>query len=375
MTYPIVGRVLAGLLPSFVLRPRRCAQVMRLVENTSERPRVTVVIPTLNRSHWLAGAIESVLAQTHRDFTVVVADNASRDETPSIVAGFEDKRLQYVRRPHTLELNEHYNLCVDEISTEYFLIVPDDDALVPDAIETLLPVLQRNPGLGIVHGRARIEQEGLVVAPVHDMTGREGDAVEIGAEFIRRALAASHRIHATTVLYRTAALKGIPLDPRDYPATEFGHWLRLALDWDVAFVARPIATVRIHTSSYTSANARVTSGGYVQDLETIRNIHDVKLRFLREHAARLDDPAALRKSAERAFASQLVNYAGHATLPERRLGSTIATLARCARMERRVLIEPGAWRLLGASVLGRRLVDRIKRRRERNARAAEVVAP
>jgi glycosyltransferase involved in cell wall biosynthesis len=348
---------------------------MRLVENTSERSRVTVVIPTLNRSHWLGGSIESVLAQTHRDFTLVIADNASTDETQSVVAGFEDERLHYVRRPRTLELNEHYNLCVDEISSEYFLIVPDDDALVPEAIETLLPVLERNPKAGIAHGRARIEQDGLVVVAEHDMTGLTRDAVESGDEFIRRAIAASHRIHATTALYRTEALRQLPLDPRDYPATEFGLWLRLALDWELAFVASAIATVRVHAGSYTSTNARVTSGGYVQDLETIRNIHDVKLRFLREHAGRLDDPAALHRSAGRAFASQLVNYAGHATLPERRLGNTIDTLARCGRIERKVLIEPGTWRLLGASVLGRRLVDVIKRRRARNARAAEAVAP
>jgi len=348
---------------------------MRLLENTSERSRVTVVIPTLNRSHWLGGAIESVLAQTHRDFTLVVADNASTDETPSVVAGFADERVQYVRRPRTLELNEHYNLCVDEISTEYFLIVPDDDALVPDAIETLLPVLERNPGAGIVHGRACLEQDGRVVAPTHDMTGLAGDTVERGSEFIRRAMAASHRIHATTVLYRTEAVKPVPLDRRDYPATEFGMWLRLALEWDVAFVVKTIATVRIHGESYTSANARVGGGGYIQDIETIRNVHEVKLRFLDEHARRVDEPGALRAEARRALASQLVNYAGHATLPERLLGSTIGTLAACVRVERRVLIDPGTWRLLGASLLGRRLVALIKRRRARNARAAEAVAP
>ncbi len=324
--------------------------------------RVTVVVPTYNRAQWLGGAIASVLAQTHRDFELVVSDNCSTDETPTVVAGFDDPRLRYVRSERHVGLNEHYNLCVSEIETEYFLIVPDDDELLPDAIETLVPVLDAQPTAGIAHGQARLLQGETVIAAAHHMTGLPSDALEPGAAFVELAIAGSHRIHATTVLYRTEAVRHVPLDPRDFPATEFGMWLRLALDWDLAFRARPVAVYRMHEGSYTSANASVTGAGYIQTPETIANIRDVKLRFLAVHGGRVQHARRLRREAHRAYARQLVNWAGHATLPERDLGATAAVLARCLRSEPRVALEPGAWRLLAGGLLGPRLADEVNRR-------------
>ena len=324
--------------------------------------RVTVVVPTYNRAQWLGRAIESVLAQTYRDFQLIVSDNCSTDETADVVARFRDPRLRYVRRQRHLGLNEHYNLCVAEVASEYFLIVPDDDELMPDAIETLVPVLDSRASAGVAHGRARLLRGETIVAAAHDMTELPGDALEPGAEFIEKAMAGSHRIHATTVLYRTEALRPVPLDPRDYPATEFGMWLRLALDWDIAFRARTIAVYRMHAGSYTSANAAVTGGGYIQTPETITNIRDVKLRFLDVHGHRVGNAARLRRAARRAYARQLVNWAGHATLPERGLATTAGALADCVRREPRVLLEAGAWRLLVGSVLGARLADEVNRR-------------
>src|ERR1700733_7780849 len=50
----------------------------------SGAPRVTVGIPTFNRSAWLQETITCVLAQTYTDFRLVVSDNASTDDTPAV---------------------------------------------------------------------------------------------------------------------------------------------------------------------------------------------------------------------------------------------------------------------------------------------------
>ena len=334
---------------------------------------ITVVVPTFNRAHLVGHAIESALQQTYANFALVVSDNASTDETPRVVARFDDARLRYIRRPQNLELNEHYNLCMAEVSTPYMFVLPDDDLMHPEALETLLPVLEENPHVGIAHGRARlVDDDGNVIHPAHDMTGLPEGAIEQGEAYIREAVNASHRIHATATLYRTKAIQQVPLDPRDRPATEFGVWLRLALEWDLAFVAETVATYRIHARTYTSSNANVTGGGYVQGPDTIENIRDVKLRFLSEHGMRLNRVRTLEREAQRAMARQLVNYAGHATLPERRFTKTVRVLYACTRRSPRMLSQAGTWRLLGASVLGRRLVDRIKERRGEPVALEEV---
>ncbi len=73
-------------------------------------PRVTVVIPTFNRARFLPVAVDSVLAQTYGDFRLLIADNASTDETADIVARYDDPRIDYVRRPENLGITANHNL-------------------------------------------------------------------------------------------------------------------------------------------------------------------------------------------------------------------------------------------------------------------------
>ncbi len=59
---------------------------------------VGVVIPAYNAASWIGDAIASLLAQTHRDWTLVVVDDGSADGTGDVVAGFSDDRIRLIRQ-------------------------------------------------------------------------------------------------------------------------------------------------------------------------------------------------------------------------------------------------------------------------------------
>src|SRR5688500_6593822 len=339
-----------------------------------DQSRVTVLIPTYNRAHWLGGAIDSVLAQTYRDFHLVVSDNASTDATREVVARYDDPRLTYVRRETNCGLNAHYNSWFQRVGSEYLFIVPDDDRLAPDAVELTVAALDANPRAGFVHGRVDVvDAHGAVIAAAHDMTGLSGDTVERGDEFIRRSMAMSYRVHASTVNLRTEAVRSCLLDERDYPVTDLGHWMRVALDWDVVFLARTLASYRVHDAAYSAGAARVTDGGYIQGSERVQKFLEVKLRFVDEHAERLDGARALRAGARRAFRRELLEHAAHATFPERKLDATVRSLRACARLDAASIFEPAAWRLLAGGIIGPRAVEVLKRLR-RPSTSVEVTA-
>ena len=66
-------------------------------------PLVSVVVPTFNRSRYLAGALRSALAQTYANIEVIVSDDASTEDVyRTTVAGFSDPRIKYVRNPVNL---------------------------------------------------------------------------------------------------------------------------------------------------------------------------------------------------------------------------------------------------------------------------------
>ena len=195
------------------------------------------------------------------------------------------------------------------------------------------------------------------------MTQLDRDEIEPGAVFIRRAVDQGYRVHASTALIRTSALADVRLRDDEFPVTDVGLWLRLAVRWDIAFLASTLAEVRVHSGAYTADGRGVTSGGYVQQLDVIEKLVEVKLRFVDEYEGRLSDPEGLRRLARRARRRDLLDFAGHATIPERRLLATVRVLAELGRLDPTIFVDARSWRLLGASLLGRRTVDRIKRQR------------
>ena len=84
-----------------------------------------------------------VLEQTFGDLRLVVSDNASTDETPDVVASFDDPRLEYVRQPENLGLLGNHNWFLERVDTDYALILPDDDLVYPDLLERTVAELDR----------------------------------------------------------------------------------------------------------------------------------------------------------------------------------------------------------------------------------------
>ncbi len=71
---------------------------MMKTQSHATSPRFSVIIPVYNRERFIARAIESVLAQTYRDFELIVVDDGSTDSTPEIVARYPVRLLRQENR-------------------------------------------------------------------------------------------------------------------------------------------------------------------------------------------------------------------------------------------------------------------------------------
>jgi O-antigen biosynthesis protein len=60
----------------------------------SSRPRVTVLLPVYNGAAYIAEAIESILAQTFRDFSLVIYEDGSTDDTLATIKRYDDPRIE-----------------------------------------------------------------------------------------------------------------------------------------------------------------------------------------------------------------------------------------------------------------------------------------
>ena len=329
-------------------------------------PRVTVFIPTYNRAGLLPHAIESVLAQTYPDFRLEISDNASTDETPDVVARYDDPRIDYVRQPENLGLLGNHNWFLGHVQTEYALILPDDDLMYQELLERTVRVLDARPTVGTVHAAFDvIGPDGeILLRNVNWTYGLDGDTVESSEEFIVESMKWSCRICASTALMRTSALPPGGMSDADFPAVDFGMWLRMGgAGWEFAFLAETLGAYRIHGATHSAAFGPPQGPGYVQGVEIVSRLKDVKLRFIQAHDGRLAHAARLRRLAERSRRRELVVMARNKTLPGRRPRPTFSALVEAARADPGVLLETSAWRLAGASLLGPGVVDRLRGRR------------
>ena len=108
--------------------------------------KVGIGVPTFNRSGYLRECLESLRSQ-RGDFTVLVADNASTDETPQIfdeIVG-NDPRFSYLRRPTNIGALENFYSCLEMVDTEYFLWRADDDLSADNYVEALVEALDAEP--------------------------------------------------------------------------------------------------------------------------------------------------------------------------------------------------------------------------------------
>ncbi len=153
---------------------------------------VTVGIPTFNRASWLRQAIASVLSQSHRDFRLLICDNASEDATPETVASFADSRIDYVRSNENIGMIANLNGVIELAETEFLVLLPDDDLLYPDHLRCTVEVLERYPGVGVAHTAFDvIDESSRVREHARTLVTVEGSvSVESGDEYLERSMRA-----------------------------------------------------------------------------------------------------------------------------------------------------------------------------------------
>lgn len=106
------------------------------------KPLLTIAIPTYNRAACLKDLL-SVLADQMKDESrveLIVSDNASPDETPSVIQDFVARglRVRYMRNPQNIGPDANFLQCFEQAMGKYVWIFSDDDLIVPGGLAKLL---------------------------------------------------------------------------------------------------------------------------------------------------------------------------------------------------------------------------------------------
>lgn len=191
-------------------------------ERRAESPRVTVLLPVYDAERFLAEAVESILAQSHRDFELLAIDDGSRDGSLALLERYarSDTRVRIVRQTHqgvTATLNAGLALARGELIAR----MDADDVALPQRLELQIASLDREPDVacvGCAYEVIDVKGRRLGVAkPPCDSVGIEAAAL----------LGSSPIIHSGALYRRESVLAIGGYDASVPIAQDYDLWLRL----------------------------------------------------------------------------------------------------------------------------------------------------
>ncbi len=327
-------------------------------------PTVSVLVPTYNRAGFLKQAIASVLGQTFDDFELIISDNASTDGTYEIVKSFADPRIIYSRNPCNIGCSGNMRQCLALARGQYVTFLLDDDLMMPENLERKVEVLRRHPRVGLVHSRFHmIDEEGRLLKESTNWghgPERDTDVIEPGYAVLTRMLTGFCEVNLPTAMFRRDVRDRIgQWTAQLHHTDDYEYWMRIAVFYDVAYLAAPLIKWRWHKGSLTSQHIKKEGGTGV----TAEGLYEqllAKQMVLERYGRRIPQVAVLKRLVRQEIRNRVVLQADVMLDNESSSQEVRAFLLKMSRTFPALRLSFKVWKTFMKTVLSRRTVQILK---------------
>ncbi|MFN7964286.1 MAG: glycosyltransferase [Acidobacteriota bacterium] len=211
-------------------------------------PKLSIGLPVYNGERYLERAIESLLAQTFREFELIVSDNASTDGTADICTRMaaRDTRIRIVRNEKNLGAVANFNRVFQLAHGEFFKWACADDLVAPTLLERALAVLDTRPDVVLCYPRTMLidEHDTLLRAYADGLDLQAADVLErFGA-----ACAHTGLLNVLQGVMRSSALSLTPLF-QPFRGTDIALMVELSLHGKLVELDEPLLQRRMHAEA------------------------------------------------------------------------------------------------------------------------------
>lgn len=296
---------------------------------------ISVVIPVHNGEAYLAQAVESVLAQAHRDLELLIVDDGSTDATASIIRRYADAdpRVRCLTQQNR-GVAAAGNRGLEEAHAAWVARLDADDVFLPGKLERQIAFLARYPDARIVGTLAWfINRAGKPLG----LVGTEGPFTPAEYGRLVRGNRPVYFVNSSTLMHRDTVLAVGGYRDAFAPAEDVDLWIRMAEKGHLMLkVPEPLLLYRLHGASLTmTQNARQrlvhrwaiacgearadglpepSFGGFIEG-EKRRPVGERARIVRRETGERLYQNAALHYAEQRPFRMALALLAAAAVHP------------------------------------------------------------
>jgi glycosyltransferase involved in cell wall biosynthesis len=195
---------------------------------------ITIVIPTRNRADRVSAAIGSVLAQTDRNWELIVVDDGSTDDTEAAIRSFDDDRIKYIRQ-NNQGVSTARNRGIAESRGNLIAFLDSDDRWEPEKLRVQRAFFESHPDIYICQTEEIWIRNGRRVNPMKKHAKPSG---WIFKECLNLCL-----VSPSAVMLRREVLDRIGLFDESLPACEdYDLWLRASLVYEIVTLPEVLTT-------------------------------------------------------------------------------------------------------------------------------------
>lgn len=216
---------------------------------------VAVLLPVYNAGKFLRECLDSVLAQTFTDFELVACDDASTDDSLSILDEYakRDRRVRVLKNPENLGIASTRNRLFAAIpeDREYIALMDSDDVCFPDRLERQLEFLENHPEVGGVGSSLEIIDENSRCTGFRSYPAFPAE--------IRRVMPLRNVIAQPSMMLRRKAVADIGgYDPECVCCSDYEYWLRMLEKYDFANLREPVLRYRMSSTQLKQSKLKLS---------------------------------------------------------------------------------------------------------------------
>lgn len=236
-------------------------------------PKVSVIIPTYNRANYICEAIDSVIAQTCKDYEIIVVDDGSTDNTKDAIKKYDGK-IRYIYQKNR-GVAAARNAGIRQAVGRYIAFCDSDDIWLPLKLEKQLILFEENLMVGFVYCFMLVESKGALSKRILPSKPAQNfsDLLIYGAA-----------IPLSSVVIRKEWLLEVGFFDESMKYVEdYDLWLRILLKYkEVKYIQEPLAIWRQHGDNISSDVKNIKQGG-IKVFEKLLQFKDVPKKLVRKN--------------------------------------------------------------------------------------------
>lgn len=207
----------------------------------TQEPFVSVVINCYNGEKYLVEAIDSVFAQTYKNWEIIFWDNASTDRTAEIAKSYGDK-VKYYLAPKTTPLGEARNLAIKKSKADLVAILDADDIWMPERLEKQIKAFWNTDAVVCYTAVEEISKEGKHLRNVH---------IHKKSGYVFEQLLNQFDINVSTLLMKREFMEkeNYEFDLEMVGSEEYNLFMRIAAKYNFCIIDECLAKWRVHQST------------------------------------------------------------------------------------------------------------------------------